>query len=138
MSNSLLKRKPWLNWVLFFATLIVVFLLGLLASSITQRRAEKDYVYKPKVNLREYEPRNELWGKNYPREYQSYVKTKNTDFKSKYNGSAMIDELEQDPRMVVLWAGYGFLVFQFIFNMIWFFDVFIKIVFSYLFQTTIT
>jgi len=108
MSNSLLKRKPWLNWVLFFATLIVVFLLGLLASSITQRRAEKDYVYKPKVNLREYEPRNELWGKNYPREYQSYVKTKNTDFKSKYNGSAMIDELEQDPRMVVLWAGYGF------------------------------
>lgn len=108
MNKSILKRKPWLNWVLFFATLIVVFLLGLLASSITQRRAEKDYVYKPKVKLGEYEPRNELWGKNYPREYQSYLKTKDTTFRSKYNGSAKIDMLEEDPRMVMLWAGYGF------------------------------
>lgn len=31
-------------------------LLGLLASSITQRQAEKDYVYKPKVKLSETYP----------------------------------------------------------------------------------
>lgn len=102
------KRKAWKNWALFLATMVVVFLLGLLASSITERKAESEYVYKPKVNLEEYEPRNELWGENFPREYQSYVHTADTDFASRYNGNAYIDMLERDPRMVLLWAGYAF------------------------------
>ncbi|MCX6242924.1 MAG: ammonia-forming cytochrome c nitrite reductase [Bacteroidetes bacterium] len=102
------KRKPWKNWLLFFATMVIVFLLGLLASSITQRKAESEYVYKPKVKLDEYEPRNSLWGENFPREYQSYLQTADTSFASKYNGNIFIDMLERDPRMVVLWAGYAF------------------------------
>jgi nitrite reductase (cytochrome c-552) len=102
------KRKPWVNWVLFFGTMVIVFLLGLLASSITQRKAEKEYVYKPKVKLEEYEPRNVLWGENFPREYQSYLQTSDTTFTSKFNGSSSIDMLERDPRLVVLWAGYAF------------------------------
>lgn len=102
------KRKPWKNWALFIGTMVIVFLLGLLASSITQRKAESEYVYKPKVKLDEYEPRNALWGENFPREYQSYLRTSDTTFASKYNGSAFIDMLVRDPRMVVLWAGYAF------------------------------
>lgn len=102
------QRKPWKNWLLFAATMVIVFLLGLLASSITQRKAESEYVYKPKVRLDEYEPRNSLWGENFPREYQSYLKTADTTFASKYNGSVFIDMLEKDPRLVVLWAGYAF------------------------------
>ncbi|MBN1339955.1 MAG: ammonia-forming cytochrome c nitrite reductase [Bacteroidales bacterium] len=96
------------NWLLFGTTVIIVFFLGLLASSILERRSETAYVYKPQVNINKWEPRNEVWGKNFPREYQSYMKTSGTDFVSKYNGSIMIDMLEVDPRMVVLWAGYGF------------------------------
>ena len=102
------KRKPWKNWLLFIATMVIVFLLGLLASSITQRKAESEYVYKPKVRLDEYEPRNALWGENFPREYQSYMRTADTDFASRYNGNVYIDMLARDPRMVVLWAGYAF------------------------------
>jgi len=101
-------RKPWVNWVLFFSTIIVVFLLGLLASSITTRKAEREYVYKPKVKVTDWEPRNAVWGENFPREYQSYLQTQDTTFRSKFNGSAMIDELAEDPRMIVLWAGYAF------------------------------
>ncbi len=101
-------RKGWINWALFFATLVIVFLLGLLASSIIQRKSESEYVYKPKVKIRELEPRNSVWGENFPREYQSYLQTKDTTFRSKYNGSAVIDELANDPRLVVLWAGYAF------------------------------
>jgi len=102
------KRKPWVNWVLFSATVVVVFLLGLLASSVTERKAEKATVFKPTVQISEFEPRNEVWGKNYPKQYQSYIQTKDTSFKSKYNGNAMIDMLAVDPRLVVLWAGYPF------------------------------
>lgn len=103
-----IENKPWLGWVLFSVTVVVVFLLGLLASTIIERRAEALFAYTPQVALSEFEPRNEEWGKNYPREYQSYLQTADTGFKSKYNGSAWIDMLEVDPRMVVLWAGYGF------------------------------
>jgi len=107
-NNTNSGRKPWINWLLFSVTVVVVFLLGLLASSITDRKAEEEHVYKPTVELSKWEPRNEVWGENFPRQFQSYYKTKDTSFKSKYNGNAMIDMLEVDPRLVVLWAGYGF------------------------------
>lgn len=102
------KRSPWINWIIFIVTVVVVFALGMLASTISERRVETEYIYKPKVQLSEWEPRNELWGKNFPAEYDSYMKTSETNFRSKYNGNEMIDMLEVDPRLVVLWAGYGF------------------------------
>lgn len=103
-----ISQKPWIGWVLFGGTVVVVFLLGLLAASIIQRRAEAVFAYTPQVSYPDWEPRNALWGKNFPREYQSYLLTSDTLFRSKYNGSAPIDMLEVDPRMVVLWAGYAF------------------------------
>ncbi len=102
------KKKKWRNWTFFIVNVIVVFFLGVLASSINERRSETEMVFKPQVQLTNWEPRNEVWGKNYPREYQSYYETADTTFKSKYNGGATIDMLEVDPRLVVLWAGYGF------------------------------
>lgn len=106
--NHIIEKRPWVAWLLFLATMLVVFLLGLLASSITERRAEAVFVNTPTQDIAEFEPRNEIWGKDYPREYQSYSQTSDTSFRSKYNGGAMIDMLEVDPRLVVLWAGYGF------------------------------
>ncbi|HEY4786774.1 MAG TPA: ammonia-forming cytochrome c nitrite reductase subunit c552, partial [Bacteroidales bacterium] len=103
-----IKSKPWKGWVLFLATAVVVFFLGMLASSIIERRAEAVFVNTPKVKLSDYEPRNQVWGQNYPVEYQSYLRTADTTFRSKYNGSATIDMLEADPKMVILWAGYAF------------------------------
>lgn len=103
-----IKDKPWLGWALFLVTIVVVFLLGLLASSVIERRAEAVFAYTPQVKHAPTEPRNEVWGQNFPRQYQSYMNTKDTLFKSKHNGGAMIDMLEVDPRLVVLWAGYGF------------------------------
>lgn len=106
--SNQIKQKPWLGWLLFLATLLAVFFLGLLASSILERRSEAAYAFTPQVQYDQFEPRNTIWGKNFPMEYQSYKKTADTLFRSKYNGSAAIDMLEVDPRLVVLWAGYGF------------------------------
>lgn len=109
--SSILKiteKRPALAWLLFFATIVVVFLLGLLASSVVERRAEAAFVNVPKTKINAFEPRNEVWGQNYPREFQSYYGTADTLFSSKYNGNTTIDMLEVDPRLVVLWAGYGF------------------------------
>lgn len=106
--SNQIKQKPWLGWLLFLLTLVVVFMLGLLASSIMERRSEAAYAFIPQVQYDQFEPRNDIWGKNFPMEYQSYKNTADTMFRSKYNGSTMIDMLEVDPRLVVLWAGYGF------------------------------
>ena len=106
--NEQIKEKPWKGWVLFIVTIIVVFLLGLLASSIIERRSEAVFAYAPQNDFSQFEPRNEKWGENFPREFETYYKTSDTTFRSKYNGSVTRDELEDDPRLVILWAGYGF------------------------------
>ncbi len=103
-----IKEKPWKGWVLFLVTIILVFCLGLLASSIIERRAEAVFAYTPKIEHSQWEPRNEVWGENFPRQYNSFLQTEDQSFKSKHNGSAHMDMLEEDPRLVILWAGYGF------------------------------
>jgi len=106
--NESVNRRPLLGWLIFLASLIVVVLLGILASSIMERRAESVFAYTPQVKHDQWEPRNEVWGENFPREFETYYNTADTSYNSKYNGNAMIDMLEVDPRLVVLWAGYGF------------------------------
>ena len=78
------------NWILFFGTLIVVLLLSMLANSIISRRAEASFAYQPQVKIGKNEPRNQVWGENFPREYQSFMRTADTTFKSSYNGSMKI------------------------------------------------
>ena len=96
------------NWILFIVTAVVVFLLGMLASSVINRKNEAKFAYTPKVEISDNEPRNDIWGKNFPKEYQSYLQTLDTNFASYQGGSHMIDLLEEDPNLVILWAGYGF------------------------------
>jgi len=96
------------NWILFLITAIVVFFLGMLASSVINRKNEAKFAYTPVVKIKDNEPRNDVWGKNFPKEYQSYLQTLDTNFASFQGGSSMIDLLEEDPKLVILWAGYGF------------------------------
>ena len=96
------------NRVMFVATVLVVFILGILASSVINRKSEAKYRYVPQVKISENEPRNSEWGKNFPQEYQSYLQTSESEFASYQGGSAMRDMLEEYPQLVVLWAGYGF------------------------------
>jgi len=102
-----ITETPSLGWALFGLTVVVVFLAGLFGASIVERRTEQValQIVKP---ISEWEPRNEVWGENYPREYESYRQTSDTGFTSKYGGSSSRDILKEDPRTVILWAGYAF------------------------------
>ncbi|MBF0366399.1 MAG: ammonia-forming cytochrome c nitrite reductase [Oligoflexia bacterium] len=106
--NNLLEKKPWIGWAVFLGSLTAVFLLGLLAASIMERRSEALIAFAPKVQIKSLDPRNSKWGENYPREYNSFLLTQEGNFKSKYNGNGVVDMLEQAPAMVILWGGYGF------------------------------
>lgn len=106
--QELSSKKPWLNWVLFFATVVIVFIIGLFAASIVERRSEAQLYFQMVSPIPEWEPRNEVWGENFPRQYQSYLRTLDTTFASTYAGSVMIDYLDKYPELVVMWAGYAF------------------------------
>lgn len=103
-----IAQRPWIGWALFVGTMAIVFVLGLLAASIVQRRTEANLMNMPRYNINEYEPRNQAWGLAFPREYQTYSQMSDTNFRSKYGGSAFRDLLEEDPRIVILFAGYPF------------------------------
>ena len=106
--RALTEKRPWLNWVFFFLTVVIVFIIGLFAASIVERRSEAQLYFQMVNPIPDWEPRNEVWGENFPRQYESYVRTADTSFASLYAGSAMIDYLEKYPELVVMWAGYAF------------------------------
>ena len=104
-----LKARPALGWAVTIGVAVAVFLLGLLAASVTSRRAEVASIYNnKKVEITGVDPNNEKWGLNYPREYETWKKTQNMDFRSKHLGNTFEDQLEARSAMVVLWAGYAF------------------------------
>ena len=76
-------------------TCFVVFLLGVLGSSIIERRQESNQIVQNVKPISDWEPRNEKWGENYPREYETYLSTLDTSFASKHAGSHTIDLLEE-------------------------------------------
>jgi len=106
--KELINERPWTGWLLYLITVIVVFALGMLASSVMERRAEAVFAYTPAVTFPENEPDSKVWGEVFPREYYSYLRTSDTSFRSRYNGAALIDMLDEYPSMVILWAGYSF------------------------------
>ncbi|NWF88695.1 MAG: ammonia-forming cytochrome c nitrite reductase [Ignavibacteriaceae bacterium] len=106
--SDIIKQKPWVGWGLFLATVVLVFLIGLFASSIIERRSESVYTLQMVKPINDWEPRNEIWGENFPREYETYKNTLDTNYASKHGGAVMIDYLEKYPELVVMWAGYAF------------------------------
>jgi len=61
--NEIIKEKPWVAWAIFLATIVIVFLLGLLASTIIERRGEALYTLQMMKPINDWEPRNEVWEK---------------------------------------------------------------------------
>ena len=57
-----IQKKPWLGWLLFFVTVIIVFLIGLFSASIVERRGESVAKLLAVKDIAEWEPRNEVWG----------------------------------------------------------------------------
>ena len=86
------KHRVALLWTLFAGTIVVVFLLGLLAASVTERRAEIATLFNNKrVEITGIESRSQIWGENYPREYETWKKTAEMEFKSKHNGNGIVE-----------------------------------------------
>ena len=104
------QLKRWQGWLLFGGAMVAVFLLGLLCSSLLERRAEVASVFNNRRTpmTDSIVAQNEKFAEDFPREYQSWAMTEDTTFKSMYNSSQEVDVLEEHPEICIIWAGYAF------------------------------
>jgi nitrite reductase (cytochrome c-552) len=101
-----MKRIP-LHWVL---TGVIVVLAAALAGTLLFVRSQPGPVrgIQPLVSVAEQEPDSAVWGLNFPNQYSTFLQTESNNIKTTYGGSFPYSKLEADPRLVTLFAGYGF------------------------------
>ena len=102
------RLPPWAGGVIVLLVAAIVALLGLLATSIAERRREARQPILVSQTIGQFESDNAVWGADYPREYDAYKRMDIDDTKTMYGGGFPRDYLEGDPRQVILFAGYGF------------------------------
>jgi nitrite reductase (cytochrome c-552) len=85
---------------LLVASVVAIGAMGLLAGSIDDREKERVELNKSPEIPHADRAKNEAWARYYPREYGSWIKTK--------EGSDLKDMLKEKPQLAILWAGYGF------------------------------
>jgi nitrite reductase (cytochrome c-552) len=49
-----------------------------------------------------------VWGQNFPRQYDAFMRTQDDTISTPYGGSVPYSKLERYPAMVRIWAGYAF------------------------------
>jgi len=110
--NDDAPQEKWTRWIplaISLVLLIAIVLLGLLAMSVIERRWEAARpMLVAAVNLGEWESDSGVWGQNFPREYETYLKTSVKDTRTLFGGAVQRDYLAEMPHMKVLFAGYGF------------------------------
>src|SRR5690606_20039328 len=79
-----------------------------LLTNIQQRKAEAVEFPLRVVEIADGELDASVWGKNFPRQYNTFVKTEDDTIETPYGGSVPYSNLERFPAMVRLWAGYAF------------------------------
>ena len=104
------QLKRWQGWLLFGGAMVIVFVLGLIVSSLLERRAEVASVFNNRRTVfnDSIVSQNEKFKEDFPREYETWSMTEDTSFVSQYNGSREVDILEKQPAICAIWAGYAF------------------------------
>jgi nitrite reductase (cytochrome c-552) len=94
---------------LIAATALLTFLVLSLAFSIFARKQEARNPYLRVVHVDEQATDPKVWGANWPREYESYLRTVDTT-RTRYGGSEAMPEqkLDRDPWLRRMYSGYAF------------------------------
>ena len=117
------RRRRSLRFIGLVAIVVLATVLGLaLLVNIFQRKQEARNPFFRVVELTDDTVDPSVWGKNFPLQYDDYLKT--TDqVRTRYGGSeaeprtptqadprsiVAQSRLEEDPRLKIMWAGYAF------------------------------
>jgi nitrite reductase (cytochrome c-552) len=119
-------RSSRFRWLLLTALVSTVVAVGgmLLLTNIIERKEEARNPFYRVVELSDTTTDPAVWGKNFPQQYDDYRRTVD-QVRTKYGGSEGLphrpdsvdprsvvaeSRLEEDPRLMRMWAGYAFAV----------------------------
>ena len=102
-----MPKRAWI-----YLAIVVVFAglaagLMLLYENIAKRKAEASEVVLRVTDITEETVDPAEWGKNFPREYDSYKRTVDVQ-RTRHGGNEAFQKLDDDPRWRVLFSGYAF------------------------------
>ncbi len=78
------------------------------STNIQQRKAERVEYPLRVVAIAANELDPAVWGQNFPRHYDAFLRTQDDTISTPYGGSVPYSKLEKYPAMIRLWAGYAF------------------------------
>lgn len=114
--------KPKILFLSVGGAAITTVLLTALLVNIFERKSEARQAFYRVVEINDDIDDPAVWGKNFPHQYDSYLKTADIS-RTKYGGSEALphvptdkdpratvaqQKLDEDPRLRVMWAGYAF------------------------------
>jgi nitrite reductase (cytochrome c-552) len=98
-----------------YTTLILAGLVVLLAAVLAgvlifmkNQPPEQRAILPQIVQIKPMEPDSSLWGENFPNQWSTLQKTETNNTRTTYGGSDKFSHLTDDPRQVILFAGYPF------------------------------
>lgn len=98
------------SWTVIFLSAAVLVLAASLVGVLLFIRNQPTPVrgVSPLIEIAQMEADSSKWGVNYPNQWDTLQQTKENQFRTTYGGSVAHSKLEEDPRLVTLFAGYGF------------------------------
>ncbi len=82
--------------------------IGMLLVNIQERKFEAQIPFQKVVEIGPDELDPAVWGKNFPNQFDTFMKTKDSSQGTPFGGSFPYSKLEKTPSLIRLWAGYAF------------------------------
>ena len=103
--------RKYLAYVAVFAVAVVLTaVVAALLVNINTRKQEATEFPLRVVEIANNELDPSVWGQNFPRQYDTFVRTQENLGETPFGGSEPYSKLERYPAMVRIWAGYAFAV----------------------------
>jgi len=111
MSTADSRPRKAVRWFVYVATILIVAVSTALVMSlfqnIAQRKREAQQVVFSLVDITEATVDPAMWGKNFPRQYDSYQRTVDVE-RTTHGGSEAFQKLDEEPVWRTIFAGYAF------------------------------
>jgi nitrite reductase (cytochrome c-552) len=102
------ERRPLWLIVAFVTGALLMGAVAALLVNIQQRKQEASEFPLRILAIAPDEVDPAVWGQNFPRHYDSFMRTQDDTLTTPYGGSMPYSKLERYPAQVRLWAGYAF------------------------------
>lgn len=102
------SKQIAIYWCIFISAMVLTSVVAALYGKMIERKQEaKQYPLKI-TDIAHDEPDSNVWGRNFPHQFELLRMTEKNLGRTKYGGSEQFQRLDENPRLKRLFAGYPF------------------------------